>query len=83
MEKDVNKTAGSAEGPNHPGNETEKSKVHIVVEVIEYMPNAVVSKTIIKKSSGNVTITSFDEDEELAEKKSVILAQKKLREKVA
>ena len=70
MEKDVNKTAGSADGQNHPVNETEKSKVHIVVEVIEYMPNAVVSKSIIKKSSGNVTITSFDEDEELAEKKS-------------
>ena len=51
-------------------NEAEKSKVHIIVEIIEYMPNAVVSKTIIKKTTGNVTITSFAADEELAEKKS-------------
>lgn len=48
--------------------EIEKSKVHIIIEIIEYMPNAVVSKTIIKKTTGNVTVTSFDEGEELAEK---------------
>ena len=29
--------------------EVEKGKIHIVVELIEYIPNAVVSKTIIKK----------------------------------
>ncbi len=50
--------------------EIEKSKVHIVVEIIEYMHNAVVSKTIIKKTTGNVTVSSFDAGEELAEKKS-------------
>ena len=49
-------------------NELEKSKAHIVVEIIEYMPNAVVSKTIIKKSTGNITVSSFDAGEELAEK---------------
>jgi hypothetical protein len=38
------------------------------VEIIEYMPNAVVSKTIIKKSTGNITVSSFDAGEELAEK---------------
>lgn len=48
----------------------EKSKMHIVVEIIEYVPNAVVSKTIIKKSTGNITVSSFDEGEELAEKTS-------------
>ncbi len=48
----------------------EKSKIHIVVEIIEYVPNAVVSKTIIKKSTGNITVSSFDEGEELAEKTS-------------
>jgi len=48
--------------------EFEKSKVHIIVEIIEYMPNAMVSKTIIKKTTGNVTVTSFDTGEELAEK---------------
>jgi quercetin dioxygenase-like cupin family protein len=56
---------------NNPGSaELEKSKVHIIVEIIEYVRNAVVSKTIIKKTTGNVTVTSFDEGEELAEKTS-------------
>ena len=32
------------------------------------MANAVVSKTIIKKTTGNVTISSFDAGEELDEK---------------
>ncbi len=50
--------------------ELEKSKTHIIVEIIEYVPNAVVSKTIIKKTTGNITISSFDEGEELAEKTS-------------
>jgi quercetin dioxygenase-like cupin family protein len=50
--------------------ELEKLKVHIVVEIIEYVPNAVVSKTIIKKRTGNITVTSFDAGEELAEKTS-------------
>ncbi len=48
--------------------ELEKAKIHIVVEIIEYMANAVVSKTIIKKTSGNVTVSSFDAGEELDEK---------------
>lgn len=50
--------------------EQEKAKAHIIVEIIEYMPNAVVSKTIIKKSTGNITVSSFDAGEELAEKLS-------------
>ena len=50
--------------------ELEKSKAHIIVEIIEYVPNAVVSKTIIKKTTGNVTVSSFSEGEELAEKTS-------------
>lgn len=53
-----------------PVTELKKSKPHIIVEIIEYVPNSVVSKTIIKKISGNVTVTSFDEGEELAEKTS-------------
>jgi len=56
---------------NHsPDSEIEKSKTHIIVEIIEYVPKSVVSKTIIKKTTGNVTISSFDEGEELAEKTS-------------
>ena len=45
--------------------ELEKSKAHIVVEIIEYMANAVVIKTIIKKLTGNVSIMSFDSGEGL------------------
>lgn len=48
--------------------EIEKSKAQIIVEIIEYVPNAVVSKTIIKKITGNVTASSFDAGEELSEK---------------
>ncbi len=50
--------------------EIEKSKAHIIVEIIEYLPNAVLSKTIIKKSTGNITVSSLDSGEELAEKTS-------------
>lgn len=49
-------------------NELKKAKIHIIVEILEYIPNAVVSKTIIKKTTGNVTVSSFDAGEELAEK---------------
>jgi len=50
--------------------ELDKSKVHIIVEIIEYVPNAVLSKTIIKKTTGNVTVTSLASGEEVAEKTS-------------
>src|SRR5664279_3158054 len=48
--------------------ELQKSQSYIVVEIIEYIPNSVVSKTIIKKSTGNVTVMSFDKGEGLSEK---------------
>lgn len=48
----------------------EKTKAHIIVEIIEYVPNAVVTKTIIKKTTGNITVLSLDAGEELAEKTS-------------
>jgi quercetin dioxygenase-like cupin family protein len=50
--------------------ELEKSEPHIIVEIIQYVPNAVLSKTIIKKTTGNITVSSFDAGEELAEKTS-------------
>ena len=68
---DLTDKSNHTNSTNHtPSTEIEKSKVHIIVEIIEYIPNAVVSKTIIKKSTGNVTVTSFDSGEELAEKTS-------------
>lgn len=50
--------------------EIEKAKAHIVVEIIEYIPNAVVSKTIIRKTTGNVSVVAVDMGEELIEKVS-------------
>lgn len=51
-------------------NEIEKGKSVIIVEITEYVPNAILSKTIIKKLTGNVTVTSVDAGEELDEKTS-------------
>ncbi len=50
--------------------EVEKSKALIVVEIIEYIPNSVVSKTIIKKTTGNISAMSFDMGEALTERTS-------------
>ena len=50
--------------------ELEKSNSHIIVEIIEYVPNSVVIKTIIKKSTGNISVMSFDTGEGLTEKTS-------------
>lgn len=77
MEKNKNFPSSITDKSNHtdsgnpiPSIEIEKSKLHIIVEIIEYVPHAVLSKTIIKKTTGNVTVTSFDTGEELAEKTS-------------
>ena len=50
--------------------ELEKSKPHIIVEILEYIPSSVLIKTIIKKTTGNITVTAVDAGEELAEKTS-------------
>lgn len=50
--------------------EQEKNKSFIILEIIEYVPNSVVIKTIIKKTTGNVTVSSFDSGEALTEKTS-------------
>jgi quercetin dioxygenase-like cupin family protein len=62
--------------PNFNGNpgheksilELEKSKIHIIVEILEYVPRAMVNRTIIKKNTGNVSVSSFDAGEKLEEK---------------
>lgn len=48
--------------------EIEKAKHFIVVEIIEYLQNAVVSKTIIKKTTGTVSVVSVDSGEAMAER---------------
>ncbi len=50
--------------------EIEKSKCFIIIEIIEYVPNSVVIKTILKKTTGNVSAVSFDSGESFAEKTS-------------
>jgi len=48
--------------------DVEKARAFIIVEIIEYVPNSVVIKTIIKKTTGNVTAVSCDTGEALNEK---------------
>ena len=50
--------------------ELEKSKAHIIVEIIEYVPNSVSIKTILKKTTGNISAISFDSGEGLTKKTS-------------
>jgi len=49
-------------------NGVKKAKALIIVEIIEYVPNAVVIKTIIKKTTGNITVVSIDSGEAMTEK---------------
>lgn len=46
----------------------EKSKALIIIEILEYVPNSVVIKTIIRKTTGNVSAVSCDSGEALTEK---------------
>jgi quercetin dioxygenase-like cupin family protein len=48
--------------------EIAKAQAHIVVEIIEYVPNSVVIKSIIKKSTGTISAVSFDAGEVLTER---------------
>ena len=52
---------------NEPG-ELEKSKAVITVEIVEYVPNSVVIKTIMRKTTGNVSVMSVDSGEGLTER---------------
>jgi quercetin dioxygenase-like cupin family protein len=50
--------------------EVEKAKAFISVEIIEYVPNSVVIKTILKKTTGNISLMSVDSGVGLTEKTS-------------
>lgn len=45
---------------------TQHSQVHSVVDLINYQSDAVVSKTLIKKESGTVTLFAFDQGQGLS-----------------
>ena len=53
--------------PNQDG-EIEKGKSHIIVELIEYEHDAVVSKSIMKRVTGSIEAMSFASGEGLNEK---------------
>jgi quercetin dioxygenase-like cupin family protein len=48
----------------------EKSKAHIILEIIEYESHSVVTKKILKKPTGEISIMSFDTGESLKERTS-------------
>ena len=51
-------------------NPIENGNVFSALDTIEYSTNAVVSKTILKKPAGNISLFSFDAGEGLAEHSS-------------
>ena len=53
--------------------EIEKSKTHTLIKIIEYVPNSVVLKTILRKTTGNMSVVAFDTGEVLAEKISPLI----------
>lgn len=50
--------------------EQEKGKIFNIVEIIEFIPHTVVSKTLIKRNTGNVSLMALDSGEFLKEKTS-------------
>jgi quercetin dioxygenase-like cupin family protein len=48
-------------------NEFEKSKIFSYRDSVEYSEGAIVSKTVLKKESGNISLFAFDKGEGLSE----------------
>jgi len=48
-------------------NEIKKLITHVIAEVVEYKPNSMVNKVIIKKPTGNIMVMSFDSGTEYTE----------------
>lgn len=48
--------------------EVPKSVSHIILEIVEYVPNAIARKTIIKKADNSLSAVAFDEGEIFCEK---------------
>jgi quercetin dioxygenase-like cupin family protein len=48
-------------------NEFEKAKVFSFNESVEYSEGGIVSKTVLKKQTGNISLFSFDKGEALSE----------------
>jgi hypothetical protein len=50
--------------------ELEEAKTPVFIEITDYMLHSVLSKTILKKTTGNLTVFSVAAGKELAEKTS-------------
>jgi quercetin dioxygenase-like cupin family protein len=48
-------------------NEFEKAKIFNLNNSVEYSDNGIVSKTVLKKETGNISVFSFDRGEGLSE----------------
>jgi quercetin dioxygenase-like cupin family protein len=48
--------------------EIEDSEIHTLVDIIEYVPNSVVSGTIIQRNTGSIRVIAMDSGVALAEK---------------
>ena len=46
----------------------EKSQAHILVDLIDYVPHSVVSRTIVQKVTGNIMAIAIDSGEALEER---------------
>jgi len=44
-----------------------KSKKHIILEIVEYVPDRIVCKTVIKNHGGKLSVVSFDKGEKFCE----------------
>ncbi len=64
-----NKTIETSEGIENR-EILELSTPQLIIELVEYVPNSILRKTILKKATGSVTVCSFDTDETLAERVS-------------
>jgi quercetin dioxygenase-like cupin family protein len=50
--------------------EIEKSMTHILIDILAYVPNSTISKTIISKTTGTISVFAIDTGEIQAEKVS-------------
>ena len=48
--------------------EIEKSHVHILLDLVEYVPHSVVFRTLVQKITGNIIAMAIDTGEKLEEK---------------
>lgn len=48
--------------------EIPSSEAFIIIEIIEFVPNSILTKTVLKKSFGNISLMSLDSGEALIEK---------------